>query len=171
VDVAELLADLAHVPPLPQAACRGQWTLYDATVLGAAPRDEVMAARRVALRLCQACPVLADCKAWVDGLPRPQRPCGVVAGRLLPSPQLRPDRASPPRPPTKTQRCAAWLRGILARGAIDSPTLFAAAHQVGFKRCTVLKAGAQLGIDTSRRVPGNHNNARIWVALPERRPA
>jgi hypothetical protein len=35
-----------------------------------------------ALRLCHRCPALAQCRHYIDGLPKAQRPTGVVAGRI-----------------------------------------------------------------------------------------
>jgi hypothetical protein len=33
-----------------------------------------------ALAICRTCPVLAECRAWLDSLPQTHRPPGVVAG-------------------------------------------------------------------------------------------
>jgi WhiB family redox-sensing transcriptional regulator len=79
--IAELLDDLARVPHLPGARCRGQSELFDRTVGGAAPRIEVMRARREALRVCRDCPALQACADWVDTIPPFLRPRSVVAGR------------------------------------------------------------------------------------------
>ena len=67
-DIAELLDDLAHVPHLPGARCRGRSDLFDATVPGVASRTEAARARREALRLCRARPALLACGAWLDTL-------------------------------------------------------------------------------------------------------
>jgi hypothetical protein len=40
-------------------------------------------ARVVALQICQSCPALQPCRQWFDSLPAPQRPRGVIAGRLV----------------------------------------------------------------------------------------
>ncbi|WP_326548705.1 hypothetical protein QGN32_11625 [Mycolicibacterium sp. ND9-15] len=68
-----LTATVLHgTPRLEGAACRDRPWLFDAD--DAASRD-------AALRLCQRCPSLTDCAAWVRSLPYASRPPGVVAGR------------------------------------------------------------------------------------------
>jgi hypothetical protein len=39
--------------------------------------------------LCQRCPALAACTAWVESQPPRRRPTGIVAGRLYPTPTER----------------------------------------------------------------------------------
>ncbi|WP_326546099.1 hypothetical protein QGN32_20550 [Mycolicibacterium sp. ND9-15] len=65
-------AILHRAPRLPGALCRDQPWMFDAD--DAASRD-------AALRLCQRCPSLPDCRRWVSSLPHAWRPPGVVAGR------------------------------------------------------------------------------------------
>ena len=95
VIVAELFDELAHgiIPRLPGAACRGHPELFD--VAGQHDRDAIAQAKAV----CHACPVLRECRAWLRSLPKPVRPCGVVAGRFV----------APPKPPAYEPR----PRGIL----------------------------------------------------------
>ncbi len=91
VIVAEVLDELAHdIPNLPGAACRGHAELFDV-----AGRDDPAVERAQAV--CAACPALRDCRRWLAGLPRLVRPCGVVAGRYVPPPKLRPAHDPPPR--------------------------------------------------------------------------
>lgn len=80
----ELLAALAAaVPPLPGARCRNRWELFDQTVTGPRGDHDVLPyARAAALQLCNQCPALNGCRAWLDGLPAHERPLGVVAGRV-----------------------------------------------------------------------------------------
>jgi WhiB family transcriptional regulator, redox-sensing transcriptional regulator len=81
--VAELLDDLAHVPHLPGARCRGRTGLFDRTVPGgAASRGDGARARREARQLCATCPALQACSTWLDSLDPSDRPRGVVAGRF-----------------------------------------------------------------------------------------
>lgn len=75
-----LVAILTGVPRLPEAACRRQPHLFDADC---ADLVEAENREREALRLCRACPELEACQRWVDSLPPRQRPCGVVAGKVI----------------------------------------------------------------------------------------
>ena len=95
VIVAELFDELAHgiIPRLPGAACRGHPELFD--VAGQHDRDAIAQAKAV----CHPFPVLRECRAWLRSLPKPVRPCGVVAGRFV----------APPKPPAYEPR----PRGIL----------------------------------------------------------
>jgi hypothetical protein len=92
VSVAELLDALAQTPRLPDAACRGQWELFDTAAGGRSlPRTKVIQARRDALELCHDCPALQACRDYIDNIQPYLRPRGVVAGRL--------DAWLEPRPP------------------------------------------------------------------------
>ena len=87
--IAGLLDELAHaIPDLHGAACAGRPELFDVD------RDDPRVEEAKAL--CSGCPVLRDCRRWLAGLPWYRRPCGVVAGRYVPPPRLRP--AYEPRP-------------------------------------------------------------------------
>lgn len=80
----ELVIQLSQVPSLPGARCRGRAELFDATIHsrhGASPGD-LDYARQAALRLCNACPALDNCRAWAATLPPDQRPLGVIAGQI-----------------------------------------------------------------------------------------
>ncbi|QEM46301.1 hypothetical protein [Mycolicibacterium grossiae] len=79
-DFATLLSSLAGAPSLPGARCRGRGHLFDEQAAG--EHHTTAAARhRQARGLCDRCPALHACAAWVDSLPARQRPAGVVAGR------------------------------------------------------------------------------------------
>jgi hypothetical protein len=80
--IAELMADLGHVPRLPAAACRGRAKLFDATIPDVSNRPRAAVARREALKVCAACSCLRACSAWLDSLDPADRPRGVVAGRI-----------------------------------------------------------------------------------------
>ena len=69
-----LPAAITPSPELTGAACAGRTDLFD--LEAGAQRH------RVALALCACCPVLAACRAWFASLPAPERPIGVVAGRV-----------------------------------------------------------------------------------------
>ncbi|BBY67560.1 hypothetical protein [Mycolicibacterium helvum] len=83
-----MAALIAGIPDLPGARCKGKADLFEATV-GVRPvdgrpsRDELENARSEALRLCETCPALDACEAWLDGLRPTRRPRGVVAGRVV----------------------------------------------------------------------------------------
>lgn len=85
-----LLAALKGIPRLPGAACAegGRWFAFDPPHHDETAAD-VAYRHQVALRICQSCPVLADCKSWVDSLPRSRRPRGVIAGRIVNEPRPR----------------------------------------------------------------------------------
>jgi hypothetical protein len=92
----ELLSALAGVPVLPGARCRGRHALFDPQRPDEA--DEVAQARHSqAVGLCEHCPALAACQLWVNSLPPPKRPSGVIAGQLR---RERPRRARPNDSPT-----------------------------------------------------------------------
>jgi len=81
MDWLELLARIVRgMPNLADAACRGRHELFDADE--SADPDEAAERHARAVALCQRCPALAECRSWVDNLPPPRRPSGVVAGRL-----------------------------------------------------------------------------------------
>jgi hypothetical protein len=84
-DIAALFGAMAAAPPMPEAACRGQWELFDITTPDNPGRmpAAVAQARRIALEVCAGCPELSPCGWWLDGLPANLRPLGVVAGRII----------------------------------------------------------------------------------------
>ncbi|MCF6386029.1 WhiB family transcriptional regulator [Mycobacterium sp. MBM] len=63
---------LRQLPALPGALCRNRSELFD---------SEEPADVATAVSLCERCPALDACRAWVTGLSYPARPAGVVAGR------------------------------------------------------------------------------------------
>ncbi|UQE74631.1 WhiB family transcriptional regulator [Gordonia sp. PP30] len=83
--LAELLADQ---PDLTEAACRGQWALFDPA---AEDEDhaEVEARHHRAAAICSRCPALAACRDWAERIPPKHRPPGVLAEII---PQARPGR-------------------------------------------------------------------------------
>ncbi|APE15700.1 hypothetical protein BOH72_11195 [Mycobacterium sp. WY10] len=79
---------LAGIPDLPGARCAGLADLFEATVDEhgkADTRTEREHARIAALRLCNGCPALTPCRAWLDSLSPMRRPRGVVAGQVIAS--------------------------------------------------------------------------------------
>ena len=95
----------AGIPDLWGAACRRHAEVFD--VAGRHDAQAIKAAKAI----CSACPVLRACRAWLVGLPRSARPCGVVAGRYLSPPRLPP--AADPRP--RATVAAGSGRGLVAR--------------------------------------------------------
>lgn len=88
-----ILSALAGVPILRGARCRGRHELFDPQAEG--EFAEVAEARHVqAVWICEACPALADCRAWVDSLPPRDRPLGVTAGVIRTAPKPRKRQAS-----------------------------------------------------------------------------
>lgn len=77
----DLLASLVGAPALPGARCRGRHHLFDER--GPDESAETATARhQQALGLCRLCPALASCQQWFGGLPKSQRPPGVIAGAV-----------------------------------------------------------------------------------------
>jgi WhiB family redox-sensing transcriptional regulator len=77
--LADLLGAISAAPNLRGAACTDHRDLFDATTGKAAGRPGVYAR---AIRVCESCPALTACSAWVESLPPSQRPLGVTAGRI-----------------------------------------------------------------------------------------
>jgi len=75
--LADLLGAIAAAPNLTGAACREHRDVFDATTGKAAGRPGVYAR---AITVCESCPALAACSAWVEGLAPSRRPLGVTAG-------------------------------------------------------------------------------------------
>jgi hypothetical protein len=71
-----LIAALAGVPALPGARCAGRWDAWD-NEHGNPELTEY------AINQCGACPVLADCRSWLDSLKPSKRPIGIVAARVV----------------------------------------------------------------------------------------
>jgi hypothetical protein len=74
---SDLLHTLATTPDLPGAACVNHRDLFDACT-----DRRARTSYRHAIHICTGCPVLAQCSAWVTGLPPGERPYGVTAGRI-----------------------------------------------------------------------------------------
>jgi Transcription factor WhiB len=147
--IAELLDTLAHdIPNLPGAACRGHAELFDV-----ADRHDTQGIAR-AQAVCASCPALRDCRRWLAGLPRLARPCGVVAGRYVPPPKLRPAYQPRPRGPSSRDRATDWLRAYLGqRGPVISTEVIADAAAAGISCSTLYKARLELNVRL-QRVPG-----------------
>ena len=80
----ELVGQLANIPDLPGARCRGRSELFDQTIIGVHgvnDTENLDYARNAALRLCAQCPALDPCRAWFAALRPTQRPVGVIAGQ------------------------------------------------------------------------------------------
>jgi WhiB family transcriptional regulator, redox-sensing transcriptional regulator len=99
--LATLLLDLAQgIPELPGARCRSRAELFDRTICqepGDYFGDDLRYARKAAQAICASCPVLAQCDAWVQSLPRPKRPRGIIGGRYTDPDGRRWDKAMPRR--------------------------------------------------------------------------
>lgn len=65
---------LRCVPRLPAAKCVGTWQIWDET-----DDPETI---EFAVRNCNSCPALIQCRNWLDSLPENRRPIGVVAGQV-----------------------------------------------------------------------------------------
>lgn len=77
---------LESIPALSGARCKGRSDLYERTngehrMTGRLTTTELENARSEALSLCETCPALHPCRAFLGALPAAQRPRGVVAGQ------------------------------------------------------------------------------------------
>jgi WhiB family redox-sensing transcriptional regulator len=81
IQLDTLLMTIAGAPALPGARCRGRHHLFDEQN-GSESSETAAARHRQALGLCQHCPALTACRAWLDTLPARKRPQGVVAGTI-----------------------------------------------------------------------------------------
>ena len=102
---------LRAVPDLRGAQCVGRWELFDADQDD--PEDRAWAIER-AIEICESCPALSACAAYVDGLKPSQRPPGVVAGRISKEPRSRraARMSAKPRPRTHCQGCRRQTRRV-----------------------------------------------------------
>ncbi|MCB1290352.1 hypothetical protein [Mycolicibacterium sp.] len=71
----------AATPKLDGARCRNLWAAFDPPESGEDPED-VRYRHRAALALCESCPALTPCGAWIASLEPRQRPLGVIAGQV-----------------------------------------------------------------------------------------
>ena len=136
-------------PPASRSARRGlprpRRTLFDV-----ADRHDHQAIAQAKLSAPPARPC-DDCRAWLAGLPKPARPCGVVAGRYVPRRSCgrrtnrgRGHRPAGIAPPTG---CAAYWR----RAARSSRTeVIADAAAAGISCSTLCKARIALNVRLQR---------------------
>lgn len=82
MDLNTLLGALTAVPQLDGARCRGRSELFDPRAYFE-PEAKLEQRQAEAVAECHQCPALADCRRWLDGLPRSARPSGVVAARVI----------------------------------------------------------------------------------------
>jgi hypothetical protein len=75
MSIADLFAELASMPSLPGARCRGHVELFDHTT-GKSQAADTRKARTAALGICHDCPARHACRAWLDTLPAGHRPIG-----------------------------------------------------------------------------------------------
>jgi hypothetical protein len=79
-DWQSLAACVGSAPRLSGAACKGRSDLFDWHPLSDPHREADL---ETALQLCASCPALSQCKQWMAGLERAERPLGVMAGVLV----------------------------------------------------------------------------------------
>ena len=70
------LGQTLDTPRLRGAACAGLPELFD-------PLEPSAATEAVALRICDGCPALTQCRRWFRRMPDKEKPSGVVAGRVV----------------------------------------------------------------------------------------
>ena len=156
--ISDLLADLARdVPPLPGAACRGRSDLFD--ISDGRHRQAVEQAQAI----CRdECPVLRRCEEWLASLPKHRLPTGVVAGKFVKPPWLRPLPQRKPKPPTKRDRAAHWLASYLAAGPVLSTQVRADAAAAGIDIHNLARARRHLGVQLERTT-GARGGQRWWT--------
>ena len=107
--------------------------------------------------------MLRDCRRWLASLPKPVRPCGVVAGRYVAPPKLRPAYEPRPRAPSSRERATTWLRAYLAqRGPVLSTEVIADATLAGITLSMLRAARIDLGVRL-QRVRGVPGAPHTWV--------
>lgn len=141
-EALELLAEMLRgTKRLPGAVCPDWTHVFAATALERDERlredEDARVMREYAIttaqRLCRSCPALAACRSWVQSLPPPQRPPGVVAGQVhnhRPNP-TNPEETAMTQPdaiPTPSDRARA-LRAVLAVLNSDADTLLLATRE------------------------------------------
>ena len=154
--VTDLLDQLARdIPSLPDAACRGTNVMDVPT---ARDREAVRRAQAV----CATCPALARCEEWLASLPPHRRPWGVVAGRFVRPPWLRPLPDPKPRPETKRDTAARWLVAYLSAGPVLSTQVRADAVAAGIDIDNLARARRHLGVQLERTT-GARGGQRWWT--------
>lgn len=78
-------AILRGTPALPGSLCRNRPELFDPQQHGELT-DNAAYRHAQAVEICRQCPVLAECRAWVDRIDPSRRPGGVIAARINPPP-------------------------------------------------------------------------------------
>ena len=135
----------AGIPDLRGAACRGHPELFDVAVRH---DTQAITAAKAVSPPARRCATAAG--GW-PGLPRLARPCGVVAGRYVAPPRLRPAYERRPRAPSSRDRATAWLRAYLAqRGPVVSTQVIADATAAGISLSTLRKARIDLNVRLQR---------------------
>jgi hypothetical protein len=81
----ELLAFMATVPDLHDAACRRHLDIFDLAL-----DKRVAGATHIAQGICAACPVLTECRQWARTAPAGRSVTGVIAGQVRRAPRIRP---------------------------------------------------------------------------------
>lgn len=141
-------AQIGSAPDLHGALCRGSadWD-HDRDREPVADR-EARLARAVAT--CERCPVLAQCRAWLDGLPKHRQPTGAVGGRIVRPPGVTTAGES------KADLARRWLRDYLAHG-----------EPVPVRRIIADAAAVDVNANTLRRVRAEVGVVSAVVALGE----
>ncbi|OBI46980.1 WhiB family transcriptional regulator [Mycobacterium colombiense] len=144
----DMVSEIGDVPQLDGAACKGQPAIFDLD------RDSEPTAIEAAQAVCNSCPALIRCRAWLRETSKHRRPSGVVAGRLLAPPLLAAEKPAPaqrrvqPRPaaPMIDDRSADWLAQYLAGGTIPAADVKRAAKAAGFGINTLHRAASRLDV-------------------------
>jgi hypothetical protein len=74
---ADPLHAFADTPNLSGAACVDHHELFDACTERGANLSYALA-----IKICQGCPALTPCRAWIEGLRPSQRPLGICGGLI-----------------------------------------------------------------------------------------
>jgi hypothetical protein len=71
---------MLKIPRLEDARCKGRWDLFDPPA--DSDPDDLAYANAAAAQECEQCPAMEACLRWIEGLPKRERPTGIVAGRV-----------------------------------------------------------------------------------------
>ncbi|QNI06503.1 type IV toxin-antitoxin system AbiEi family antitoxin domain-containing protein [Mycobacterium kubicae] len=157
-----MFAELSSVPRLLGALCRGKATVFDAL-------DDERTAEAAAL--CQLCPALVPCSAWVASLPRGSF-VGVVAGSMHELNADVPDVNPADREPsTVTGRIEAFVAGRRETRPADLAMIGIDRHQACALLARLAKSGRvrRIGRGLYSGTTGNQSGGPYFCGRPTAR--
>ncbi|MGV0873490.1 hypothetical protein [Mycolicibacterium sp. XJ879] len=158
--LAAWTAQISSAPDLRGALCRGssEWDYDREREPG--PEREARLARAVAT--CQHCPVLEQCRTWVDGLPKHRRPYGAVGGRIIRPPGVRVSTV------TAADRARVWLVDYLGHGQpVPVAQVLRAGAAHGLSPNTLRHVRPSVGVERLPGLPARWVLATVPQTVPD----